>query len=262
MRKDTPPSDPASDLTPKNEGDTKDAFDHAPPRFRPHPSAAGKPAARSSPPASERLVSDHSAQPSLVDDSLIQAHTVSAPDPVPRVQSIQRAIANATGEDTSTFSDNVVRAVPVQAGGLHPVSDVWFIDPSLESPARLRAHIAQLAVEVAAEVGQAARVESGDYGIGFRCVRDVQRQAGTSRSPSGVVIELLSCISSPFIDPAIEHASPGLRFIDELPLLLFGSPVTNNSGTHIERLSDVALVKLFRMIRLGRRLLEMHAIYS
>lgn len=32
IRKDTPPSDPASDLTPKTEGDTKDAFDHAPPR--------------------------------------------------------------------------------------------------------------------------------------------------------------------------------------------------------------------------------------
>lgn len=90
---------------------------------------------------------------------------------------------------------------------------------------------------------------------------DPQRQAGARRSPSAVVIELLSCISSPYIDPSIEHASPGLRFIDELPFLLFGSAVTNNSSTHIERLSDVALVKLFRMIRLGRRLLEMHAIY-
>lgn len=261
MRKDTSPPDPASDLTPKTEGDTQDASDHAP-RSSPHPATAAKPAARSSQPPSERLVGERSAHPSLVDESLIQAHTVSAPAPAPRVQLIQRAIADATGEDTSTFSDNVVRAVPVQAGGLHPVSDVWFIDPSLESPARLRAHIAQLAVEVAAEVGQAARVESSEYGIGFRCVIDPQRQAGARRSPAGVVIELLSCISSPYIDPSIDHASPGLRFIDELPFLLFGSAATNNPSTHIERLSDVALVKLFRMIRLGRRLLEMHAIHS
>jgi len=30
----------------------------------------------------------------------------------------------------------------VQAGGLYPISDVWYIDPGLDEPQRLRTHIA------------------------------------------------------------------------------------------------------------------------
>jgi hypothetical protein len=195
---------------------------------------------------------------------LIQAHTVSPTVPAPRVELIQRAIADATGEEMPTFSDNIVRAVPVQAGGLHPVSDVWFIDTSLDSPGRLRTHIAQLAVEVAAEAGQASRIEITDYGIGFRCLVDLQppTRMTASRSSSGATVDLLSCISTPYVDPSIERASPSLRFIDELPFLLLGPCSSKSSNARIERLSDTALVKLFRIIRLGRRLLELQATNS
>src|SRR3546814_6068106 len=40
---------------------------------------------------------------------------------------------------------------PVQAGGLYPISDVWYIDASLDTPERLRIHVAQFAREIAGE---------------------------------------------------------------------------------------------------------------
>ena len=49
------------------------------------------------------------------------------------------------------FSANVLQSIPVQAGGLYPISDVWYIDPGLDTPDRLRIHIAQFAREIAAE---------------------------------------------------------------------------------------------------------------
>ncbi|MGF1948923.1 hypothetical protein ACQUFD_17845, partial [Enterococcus gallinarum] len=55
-------------------------------------------------------------------------------------------------------------------GGLHPISDIWYIEASLNSPEPLRVHIAQLAREIAAEAGADARFESATEGIGFSVV--------------------------------------------------------------------------------------------
>src|SRR3546814_16565744 len=49
------------------------------------------------------------------------------------------------------FSANVLQSIPVQAGGLYPISDIWYIDPGLDTPDRLRIHIAQFAREIAGE---------------------------------------------------------------------------------------------------------------
>ena len=43
------------------------------------------------------------------------------------------------------FSANVLQSIPVQAGGLYPISDIWHIDPGLDTPDRLRIHIAAAA---------------------------------------------------------------------------------------------------------------------
>ena len=43
-------------------------------------------------------------------------------------------------------------AVDSRAGrGLYPISDIWHIDPGLDTPDRLRIHIAQFAREIAGE---------------------------------------------------------------------------------------------------------------
>lgn len=48
-----------------------------------------------------------------------------------RLQSIQRMVADQLGDKLPDFEADALRAIPVQAGGLYPISDVWYIEPSL-----------------------------------------------------------------------------------------------------------------------------------
>src|SRR3546814_11673313 len=67
------------------------------------------------------------------------------------------------------FSANVLQSIPVQAGGLYPISDIWYIDPGLDTPDRLRIHIAQFAREIAGEAELDEYVADRPDGIGFAC---------------------------------------------------------------------------------------------
>src|SRR3546814_5497261 len=58
---------------------------------------------------------------------------------------------------------------PVQAGGLYPISDVWYIDASLDTPERLRIHVAQFAREIAGEARLDECIDDRPDGIGFAC---------------------------------------------------------------------------------------------
>src|SRR5690606_40289876 len=84
-------------------------------------------------------------------DERLRAHIVSPASTTERLQSIQRLVADQTGDALPDFESNVLRAIPVQAGALYPISDVWYIEPGLDAPDRLRVHIAQFAREIAGE---------------------------------------------------------------------------------------------------------------
>src|SRR5690606_20261721 len=87
-----------------------------------------------------------------ITDAQLQGHIVSPVASTERLQAIQHLVAEQTGEPMPGFAENVLQAIPVQAGsGLFPISDVWYIDPGLDSPDRLRIHIAQFAREIAEE---------------------------------------------------------------------------------------------------------------
>jgi hypothetical protein len=157
------------------------------------------------------------------------------------LQAIQRLVADKTGEALPDFEANVLQAIPVQAGGLYPISDVWYIEPGLDAPDRLRVHIAQFAREIAGEAGQAERIEAIDDGIGFLC--DI---GALSTDPQ----------TMPLIAPA-PTALDNLRLTDALGPLLQGWK--NGDKAQASRLSDNGLVKLFRLLRLARRLLELES---
>jgi hypothetical protein len=76
-----------------------------------------------------------------------------------RLQSIQRMVADQLGDKLPDFEADALRAIPVQAGGLYPISDVWYIEPGLDVPDRLRVHIAQFAREIAEEAAVADHIE-------------------------------------------------------------------------------------------------------
>jgi len=192
-------------------------------------------------------------------DERLRGHIVSLAPTTERLQSIQRLVADRMGDALLDFEANVLRAIPVQAGGLYPISDVWYIEPGLDAPDRLRVHIAQFAHEIAEEVGRADHIESVEDGIGFICttnvlVSDMQAIPFAARA----VLTLLHALSAGY-RPASSASTTldNLRLIDALGPLLQG--LKDGGKTQASRLSDTGLVKLFRLLRLARRLLELEA---
>lgn len=189
----------------------------------------------------------------------LQGHIVSPAETTDRLQAIQRTIAEATGDPVPDFHANVVRAIPVQAGGLHPICDVWYIEPALDAPDRLRAHIAQLAIEIAQEAGLAHRIESVEDGIGFACSSTAPlSKEGPLSFFERAVLTLLNALSGTYRH-VLRSNIDGIRLADDLGPLLQGPSVSRPAPQSATRLSDAGLVKFFRLIRLARRLLELES---
>jgi hypothetical protein len=144
------------------------------------------------------------------------------------------------------FPENVLQSIPVQAGGLYPISDVWYIDASLDTPERLRIHVAQFAREIAGEADLDECIDDRPDGIGFACRAHAQDPGPLGRA----VLALLACLTGQ--QPADVGLDNG-QFVIDLSELLHGH------GDATRRLSDTALVKLFRLLRLARRLLDLDA---
>ncbi|QDF96972.1 hypothetical protein CJ010_10765 [Azoarcus sp. DD4] len=238
----------------------------APPR---HPSAAtpprtlseaaGTPRHPAPPPSLEEAAApaqDIHASPSPDVDRL-QGHIVSPAPTTERLQSIQRMVADQLGDALPDFEANVLRAIPVQAGGLYPISDVWYIEPGLDAPERLRVHIAQFAREIAEEAGQADCIEPTDDGLGYVCNADaLTANAHSLPFLARAVLTLLQALSAGYLAAPVPLSTlDDLRLTDALGPLLQG----RRDRPASDRLSDNGLVKLFRLLRLARRLLDLEA---
>ncbi|MBG5756154.1 ParB N-terminal domain-containing protein [Pseudomonas aeruginosa] len=184
--------------------------------------------------------------PATTPGDRLQEHIVSPAPTTERLQSIQRMLADELGDELPDFSTNVLQSIPVQAGGLYPISDIWHIDAGLDTPDRLRIHIAQFAREIAGEAGLDQCIEDRVDGVGFACHASAQPP-----SPQGcaVLALLASLAGQSFTDADLD----GGQLAAELPALLHGQ------GDASRRLSDTALVKLFRLLRLARRLLDLES---
>ncbi|GLU39170.1 ParB family protein [Pseudomonas sp. NBRC 100443] len=179
----------------------------------------------------------------------MQQHIVSPAATTKRLQAIQQLVAEQTGAPLPLFADTVLQAIPVQVGGLFPISDIWYIEPGLDSPDRLRIHIAQFAQEIAEEAELTDCVEPLDTGIGFSC-KALQPAAATSPFARSV-LTLLHALSVVHYD--VEQDEQHLS--DNLGALLLGSELSDAEAP--PRLSDNGLVKFFRLVRLARRLLDL-----
>ncbi|ENY9925846.1 TPA: ParB family protein [Pseudomonas aeruginosa] len=198
------------------------------------------------PPASPEAPQDQHGQR----DERLQGHIVTPAPTTERLQSIQRMVADQLGDKLPDFEADALRAIPVQAGGLYPISDVWYIEPSLDVPDRLRVHIAQFAHEIGEEAAVADHIEASVGGIGFVCAAPVVGQAKALPAFARAVLTLLHVLSAA---PPSANGVDRARLADELAALLHGH------GGSATRLSDAALVKLFRLLRLARRLLDLEA---
>ncbi|PAT49773.1 ParB family protein [Pseudomonas aeruginosa] len=213
----------------------------------PAPPPAGRPATPPSASESDADTNQAGTASLTADDDLLQQHIVSPAPTTERLQSIQRMVADQLGDALPPdFSANVLQSIPVQAGGLYPISDVWYIDPSLDTPERLRIHIAQFAREIAGEADLDECIDDRPGGIGFACRACTQTPAPLGRA----VLALLACLAG---QQPVDVGLDSGQVVTDLPALLHGQ------GDATRRLSDTALVKLFRLLRLARRLLDLEA---
>lgn len=241
----TPPSMPPT--LPEPGAVARSPADTSPPIAGPEPAAppAGRPAAIPSAREIDADASQTSMASRTADDHLLQEHIVSPAPTTERLQSIQRMVADQLGDALPPdFSANVLQSIPVQAGGLYPISDVWYIDPSLDTPECLRIHVAQFAREIAGEADLDECIDDRPDGIGFVCRARTQDPGPLGRA----VLALLACLAGQqSADVGLDHG----QIVIDLPALLYGQ------GEAARRLSDTALVKLFRLLRLARRLLDL-----
>jgi ParB family protein of integrating conjugative element (PFGI_1 class) len=203
-------------------------------------------ASAATPPASPEAPEDQHGQR----DERLQGHIVTPAPTTERLQSIQRMVADQLGDKLPDFEADALRAIPVQVGGLYPISDVWYVEPGLDVPDRLRVHIAQFAREIGEEAAVADHIEASVGGIGFVCAAPVVGQAKALPAFARAVLTLLHVLSAA---PPSANGLDRARLADELAALLHGH------GGSATRLSDAALVKLFRLLRLARRLLDLEA---
>jgi hypothetical protein len=134
--------------------------------------------------------------------------------------------------------------IPAQVNRRDPIAELWHIDSGLDSPIPLRREIARCARDIADEAGLNYTVAACDDGIGFHCLALPPNTSGMARE----VWALLTCLSGRGAGPGGSQAHPAC----DLPrLLLYGF------GNPSSRLSDAALFRVFRLVRLARRLVEL-----
>ncbi|MEW5713526.1 ParB family protein [Pseudomonas sp. SB113] len=135
--------------------------------------------------------------------------------------------------------------------------DIWFIAPTLDTPEPLRFAIAELAREMATYAGHPESIIDQKYGLGFALNME-QLDLAAPRA-TGVHLMLL----------ALMRAQDEVNWDDrkQLPSALFGQlllgvyqlPLPDRPALDVglERLPDGLLIKLYRLIRLARRLIDL-----
>lgn len=213
------------------------------------------------PPASHPDSPDPEALGQEESQALIDAHVIS---PIAglteRTQAMKRQLAQATGEPIPDFAQACLHAIPVQVGGLHPITDLWYIERQLDEPDTLRQQIAGLVSDIVQGEDLQCRVEPSDSGIGFLLDRSVDAQSPASGE---TLVNLLDALSGRFalvrdMPEAAEADFSEFQFAAELGQLLLGRSGIGDTDPGSEpRIGDEALVKLFRVIRLARRLIDL-----
>ena len=170
---------------------------------------------------------------------------VLAVSPTSRVQQIRKQIERETSTETvPTFE-------------ACSTDDIWTIAPALNTPEQLRLAIAGLAREMATYAGHPESIIDQQLGLGFSL--NIERLDLAAPRATGVHLMLL----------ALLRAQDDVNWEDrkQLPSALFGQlllgiyqlPLTDRPAVDVglERLPDSLLIKLYRLIRLARRLIDL-----
>ncbi|MQT62647.1 chromosome partitioning protein ParB [Pseudomonas sp. FSL R10-0056] len=189
-------------------------------------------------------VSSHS-DSTQVERQTPETNVTTAVSPPSRVQQIREQINYQTTTEVALTDE------------ASATDDVWTIAPTLDNPQQLRLEIAGLARSMAAYAGYPESIIDQTSGLGFTL--DIDQ--GDLAAPRAIGVHLLLL--------ALLRAQDDVNWEDrkQLPSALFGQlllgiyqlPLTDHPPVDIglERLPDPLLIKLFRLIRLARRLIDL-----
>jgi len=204
---------------------------------------AGSPSSNPHPQPTETRTQTETAREELLTPPEINA--VSAPSPPSRVQKIREQIDRETSADSAPTVE------------ICTIDDIWIIAPTLDTPEQLRSAIAGLAREMAAYAGHPESIIDQKLGLGFAL--NIERVDLAAPRAAGIHLLLL----------ALLRAQDEVNWEDrqQLPSALFGQlllgvyqlPLIDRPSMDVglERLPDSLLIKLFRLIRLARRLIDL-----
>lgn len=205
--------------------------------------AAGSPSSESRPKSTETRIQTETAREELLTPP--ETNVVSAVSPPSRVQQIREQI----DRDSDTEVTPTVETCTID--------DIWIIAPILDTPEQLRLAIAGLAREMAAYAGHPESIIDQKLGLGFAL--NIERLDLATPRATGVHLLLL----------ALLRAQDEVNWEDrkQLPSALFGQlllgvyqlplPDRPVMDVGLERLPDSLLIKLYRLIRLARRLIDL-----
>ncbi|PMX27479.1 MULTISPECIES: ParB family protein [unclassified Pseudomonas] len=205
--------------------------------------AAGSPSSASSPQSTEPRTQTDTARGELLTPP--EMNVASAVSPPSRVQQIREQIDRETATDAASSVDT------------YAIDDIWTIAPALDSPEQLRSAIATLAREMASYAGDPESIIGQPLGLGFAL--NIERVDLATPRATSVHLLLL----------ALLRAQDDVNWEDrkQLPSALFGQlllgvyqlPLPDRPAVDVglERLPDGLLIKLYRLIRLARRLIDL-----
>jgi len=174
-----------------------------------------------------------------------ETNVVSAVSPMSRVQQIREQIDRETATEAAPSVEGCTS------------DDIWTIAPTMDSPEQLRLAIAGLAREMVAYAGHPQSIIDQQFGLGFAL--NIERVDLAAPRATGVHLLLL----------ALLRAQDEVNWEDrkQLPSALFGQlllgvyqlplPDLPAVDVGLERLPDGLLIKLYRLIRLARRLIDL-----
>ncbi|CAH0160191.1 ParB family protein [Pseudomonas mediterranea] len=177
--------------------------------------------------------------------TLPETTMVSAASPPSRVQQIRERIDRATATK------------PAQIVETCPIDDIWIIAPTLDSPEQLRLAIAGLAREMAAYAGHPESIIDQKYGLGFAL--NIEQLNLAAPRAAGVHLLLLALLRAQDEVNWEDRKQLPSALLGQLLLGVYQLPLTDRPAVDVglERLPDCLLIKLYRLIRLSRRLIDL-----